>query len=203
MDITLRLEEIKDYEVVENLTREAFWDVYKPGCDEHLILKQLRESEGFVKELDYLAIDGDKIVGNIVYTKVTVENSTANNEVLCMGPIGVLPEYKGKGIGSMLMKHTIELARAMGFKGIILYGDPKFYHRFGFVNAEKYGLQTSWGANFEEFMALELSEGSLKGMSGKCFEDKAFAVDEADLVEFEKKFPAKESHFQGEAPTHK
>ena len=120
-----------------------------------------------------------------------------------MGPIGVLPEYKGKGIGSRLMKHTIELARAMGFKGIILYGDPKFYHRFGFVNAEKYGLQTSWGANFEEFMALELSEGSLKGMSGKCFEDKAFAVDEADLVKFEKKFPAKESHFQGEAPTHK
>lgn len=203
MDIVLRLEEAKDYEVVENLTREAFWDVYKPGCDEHLILRQLRESEGFVKKLDYLAIDGDKIVGNIVYTKVTVENNSADNEVLCMGPIGVLPEYKGKGIGSMLMRHTIELARKMGFKGIVLYGDPKFYHRFGFVNAEQYGLQTSWGANFEEFMALELSEGSLSGMSGKCFEDKAFVVNEIALTEFEKNFPTKESHFEERPSKHK
>lgn len=203
MDIVLRLEEVKDYEVVENLTREAFWDVYKPGCDEHLILRQLRESEGFVKELDYLAIDGDKIVGNIAYTKVTVENNSADNEVLCMEPIGVLPEYKGKGIGSMLMRHTIELARKMGFKGIVLYGDPKFYHRFGFVNAEQYGLQTSWGANFEEFMALELSEGSLSGMSGKCFEDKAFVVNEIALTEFEKNFPTKESHFEERPSKHK
>ena len=65
-----RLENEKDFFEVENLTREAFWDVYRPGCNEHLVLHKLRNAESFIKELDYVALKDDKIIGSIVYSRM-------------------------------------------------------------------------------------------------------------------------------------
>jgi predicted N-acetyltransferase YhbS len=77
---------------------------------------------------------------------------------------------------------------------VIIFGDPEYYHRFGFVNAEKYNIQTSDGQNFEPFMALELYENSLQGISGKFYTDKVFETDSQELEEFEKGFPMREKH---------
>lgn len=196
MNISIRLENENDYRNVENMTREAFWDVYKPGCDEHLMVHNIRKSDAFIQELDFVACDEVAVVGNVIYTKAKVINENNEEfEILCMGPLGVLPSYQGKGIGTLLMKHSINVARTLGYNGIAIFGNPNYYHRFGFENAKKYNIQTSWGDNFEDFMALELYEGSLEGVSGKYYADSAFEIDNEELDTFEKHFPYKEKHF--------
>ena len=194
MSITIRPEFEKDYFETEYITREAFWDVYHPGCMEHLVLHNLRDAPGFVSELDFVACDGERIVGNIVCSKAKVIDDKQEYEVLCMGPLAVLPEYQGKGIGYLLIKTVVSKARELGYKGIVIYGNPDYYHRFGFVNAEKFGIRTSSGENFDYFMALELLEGSLQGITGNFYEDEAFIVNAKELEEFDKAFPYKEKH---------
>ncbi len=195
MSIVLRIEEESEHREIENLTREAFWDKYKPGCSEHLVAHNLRLSGGFIQELDYVACAENKLVGNIMYSKGRViDGGSVYAGVICLGPVSVLPEYQNRGIGSLLIRETIAKARALHYRGIFLYGDSHYYPRFGFVNAEKYGLQTGEGDNGDYFMALELSAGSLSGIRGKCMDDPAFHVNEAELVEFEKQFPHKEKH---------
>ncbi|MGD9778963.1 GNAT family N-acetyltransferase [Methanomethylovorans sp.] len=195
MHISIRQEVEKDFNDVEYLTREAFWDLYKPGCDEHLVLHKIRKVSAFVKELDLIACDNDVIVGNIIYSRAKVVNDENKEfEVLCMGPIAVLPSYQDQGIGSLLMEHSIEKARQLGYKGIVIFGNPDYYHRFGFVDAKEYNIQTSWGDNLDAFMVLELYEDSLRGISGKFFEDEVFKIDNDELEYFEKQFPYKEKH---------
>lgn len=195
MYITIRPEIEKDYFETEYITREAFWDVYHPGCMEHLVLHKLREVPGFVSELDFVACDGERIVGNVVCSKAKVINDDKQEyEVLCMGPLSVLPEYQGEGIGSLLIKTTVKKAQELGYNGIVIYGNPDYYHRFSFVDAEKFGIKTSGGENFDYFMALELSEGSLQGITGSFYEDEAFIVNDKEIEEFDKAFPYKEKH---------
>lgn len=195
MDILIRLEEENDFRYVENITREAFWDVYRPGCFEHLIVHKIRKVPAFIKELSYVACENDKIVGNIIYSKAKVVNQENEEfEILTMGPIGVLPSCQNKGIGSLLLNYTIQKAKEQGFKAIIIFGNPNYYRRFCFVNAEKYGIQTSSGENFDVFMALELFNGALNGITGKFYEDKVFDVKDEELEIYDKGFPYKEKH---------
>ncbi|WP_370573202.1 GNAT family N-acetyltransferase [Methanomethylovorans sp.] len=195
MSISIRQEEEKDFKNVEYLTREAFWDLYKPGCNEHLLVHKIRKVPAFIKELDLIACDKDRIVGNIIYSKAKVINKENTEfEVLCMGPFAVSPSYQKKGIGSLLLNHSIEKARQLGYKAIIIFGNPDYYQRFGFGNAEKYNIHTSWGENLDAFMALELYNGSLKGISGKFYEDEVFKIEEEELEDFEKQFPHKVKH---------
>jgi len=119
MEIVLRLEEERDFTIVEDLTREAFWDVYCPGADEHLLVHDLRKTNVFIKELDFVALNNNKIVGNIMYAISTVKNNDLEYTVLIFGPVSVLPEYQNKGIGGKLINHTIKLSKEMGYKGII------------------------------------------------------------------------------------
>ena len=195
MNISIRLEEERDYRKVEHLTREAFWDLYRPGCCEHLIVHKIRKSPAFVKELDHVACQDGDVVGNIVYSKAKVVNGENREfEVLCMGPLAVLPLFQSKGIGSLLMNRTIEKARELGFKAILIFGNPKYYQRFGFANAKKYGITTASGENFDAFMALELFEGALDGITGKYYEDHAFEIRDEELEAFEREFPYREKH---------
>jgi len=195
MNILLRLEEEKDFRETETLTREAFWDIYHPGCTEHLVLHKLRSHADFISSLDFVAVDHEKIVGNIVYSRAYIlDHQMQRHEVITFGPLSVAPEYQKKGIGKMLVEHTLALARDMGFKAVIIFGNPRYYNRFGFVNAEKYCITTSEGLNFDAFMALELFPNSLMGISGKYFQSDVFEVGEEELNLFERNFPFKEKH---------
>ncbi len=195
MNINIRLEVEKDYEEVENLTREAFWDMYQPGCDEHLLAHKLRNVSAFIPELDFVAELDGQIVGNILYSKAIITSEKGEeHEVVTFGPLSVLPSHQKTGIGSKLIKYTIELAKAMGYKAVVIFGNPAYYHRFGFVNAEEFHITTSDGGNFDAFMVLELFEGALRGISGRFHEDAVFQIDNAELEDFEKKFPYKEKH---------
>jgi len=195
MMISIRVEEARDYSPVEHLTREAFWDLYHPGCSEHLIVHKIRDVPAFIRELSLVACDGDTVVGNIMYSRAKVVNAQNQEfEVLCMGPIGVLPACQKKGIGSQLMNASIQKAKALGFRAVIIFGNPTYYHRFGFVNAQQYGITTPTGDNFDAFMALELYDGALQGIAGKFYADRVFEVDNQELEAFDKHFPYKEKH---------
>ena len=191
--LTFRLENANDYRQVEELTREAFWDVYRPGCEEHLMVHQLRKSPAYIPELDLVACDGDKIVGHILYTRsYVIDEASQKHEVISFGPISVLPQYQGKGIGSALIERTKEIAKEKEYKGIFIYGNPKYYNRFGFVNAQKFHISTPGGKNFDDFMGIELIENGLVGIKGKLFEDSAFEIDKAELENFDSTFAFKE-----------
>lgn len=195
IDISVRLEKESDFRNVEYITREAFWDIYRPGCCEHLIVHKLRKVTAFVKELCYVACANGEIIGNIVYSRAKIINDKGKEfEVLCMGPLSVVPVYQGKGVGSLLMNYSIKKARELGFKAAILFGNPAYYRKFGFVNAKEYGIQTSAGENLDAFMVLELFDGALEGVTGKFYENKVFEIDNEELEAFEKGFPYKEKH---------
>ena len=195
MNISIRLEEEQDYKKVEYLTREAFWDLYRPGCVEHLIVHKIREVPAFVKELSFVACDDDALLGNIIYSKAkVVHDENKEFEVLCMGPFGVLLAFQKKGVGSLLMNCSIKKAKELGFKAIVIFGDPKYYQRFGFVNAKNYGITTPSGENFDAFMVLELFDGALDGITGKFYADNVFEIKNEELEVFEKEFPYKEKH---------
>jgi predicted N-acetyltransferase YhbS len=177
------------------LTREAFWDVYKPGCDEHLVVHKLRETTAFVGELDLVACEGKRIVGNIMYSRARVLGSGGEiREVLCLGPISVLPEHQGRGIGGRLIEESLARAREIGFAGVFLMGNPAYYSRFGFKKAEEFGVLYSDGKSYDHFMGLELAPNRLKGLSGNFFEDGCFHVGAEELEDFERLFPKREKH---------
>ncbi len=179
----------KDFNITENLTREAFWNVYKPGCDEHLVLNKLRNSKSYISKLDLVAVFENRIVGHIISTKAKViDSQDFEHEVLCVGPVSVIPEFQKNGIGSELITESIKVATKSGFSGMILFGNPEYYHRFGFLNAENYSISTKDGQNFEPFMALELQRDGLKNVSGRFFEDECFTINERNWLNLKNNF---------------
>jgi len=193
MEVFIRQTTETEFHQTEHITREAFWNLYKPGCDEHLVLHNLRKSESYIPKLDILAEYQDEIIGHCISTLAhVIDDKNDTYEVLCVGPISVLPPSQKHGIGSQLMRHTIAVAKNLEYAGMILFGDPAYYHRFGFRNAAEFGIQTKDGKNFEAFMGLELQENGFANIQGKFHEDKAFEVDEKELAEFEKRFPRRE-----------
>ena len=193
MEIKLRLEEEKDYRTVEEVTREAFWNVYMPGCDEHLLVHHLRKEKQFIKALDFIATHNDKIIGNIVYVEAKItDNNGEEHQVVAFGPVSVLPEYQGKGVGSKLINHTAQLAKEMGYKAIMIYGDPEYYKRFGFKLSKEYGITNGTRKYPASMQIWELYPDALKGISGVYEEGGIYGVDEEELKVFEKGFPAKE-----------
>jgi predicted N-acetyltransferase YhbS len=183
----------KDFLRTEHITRESFWNLYKPGCDEHLVLHNIRNSGCCIRELDLVAVFENEIVGHIISTKAKIVDPLNNeHEVICVGPLSVLPEFQKNGIGSKLMVDSIAAATELGYKAMILFGNPDYYHRFGFKNAKEYRITTKDGQNFEPFMALELYAGVLANVTGRFFYDNVYECQSADVIEFEKKFPYKE-----------
>jgi len=193
MELTIRKTDKSEFFQTENLTREIFWNLYQSGCTEHFMIHNFRKSKAWVEDLDVVAVSDDKIIGHIISTKAKVvdDNNTAH-EVLHVGPFSVEPAFRNKGIGSQLFNYSIERARELGFKGMILFGDPTYYPRFGFNNAKAYNIKTKDGMNFDPFMALELQENGLADIQGKFFLDDSAEINEQDLSIYEEQFPAKE-----------
>jgi predicted N-acetyltransferase YhbS len=192
MEIKLRLEEEKDYRLVEELTREAFWNIHFPGCDEHLLIHNLRNVKEFISSLDFVAVYDEKIVGNIVYAEAKIKNADKEYTVLTFGPISVLPEYQNRGIGGKLINHTIKISKEMGYKAIIIYGDPEYYKRFGFKVSKEYKITNKDKKYPAALLVLELYQNALTGVEGIFEEGKAYKLDEKEVEEFDKGFREKE-----------
>lgn len=193
MNIEFRLEQPSDYDETERVTREAFWNHYAPGCDEHYLLHIMRDCRAFVPELDVVAVHDGKIVGNVVYMKSVIRGDDGNEyEVLSLGPISVLPEYQRQGIGGRMIEYTRQLAREMGFRAVLLCGDPDYYSRQGFVAAESLGIRTADDMYATALQVCELYENALSGVKGRYLEDAIYCVDELSAATFDRNFPVKE-----------
>lgn len=191
--INLRYETPHDYRAVEELTREAFWNHNVPGCDEHYLLHIMRNLDSFIRELDFVAELDGSIVGNIVYTKSKIIGDNGEcHDVITFGPISVTPEYQGYGVGRMLIEHTIGIAKEHGYRAVLIYGDPGYYSRFGFAEAEKYDIRTYDNMYAVPLQALELYQGALTDCSGRFIEDSVYEIDEKAARKFDRSFPAKE-----------
>lgn len=192
-NLQFRLEEHDDYRTVEELTREAFWNHHSPGCDEHYLVHIMRDADSFIKELDIVALIDEKIIANIMYTKAKIVGDDGKkHEVISFGPVSVLPEFQGKGIGSMLIEYSKKIARKLGYTAILIYGDPDYYSRVGFAKAETYGIGSADNMYAAALQGFELIEGALSDCKGLFFEDNIYHIDAALAQEFDKKFLKKE-----------
>ncbi len=193
INLIIRNEKKKDYRNVEQLIREAFWNLYVPGCNEHFVLHNLRNSNGFIPALDFVAEKEGRIVGQIAYSRGIIKYIQGEEkEVISFGPVSVLPAFQKQGIGSALIIHTINLARDMGYPVICIYGDPRYYGRFGFRCAEKYEIKTADDKFAITLLAMELKQGVLDNIPGNFIEDIAFAVNENEFALYDATFPFKE-----------
>lgn len=166
MEINIREELEKDYEVVERLTEEAFKNAVHSDGTEHLLVNRLRKSDDFIKELSLVAEDNGKVIAHLMLTKAKINNGDMSVETLALAPVSVIPEYQGKGIGSKLINVALESARRLGYKSVIVLGHDKYYPKFGFVPASKYEIKAPFDVPDEAFMVKELNDGSLIGVSG-------------------------------------
>jgi predicted N-acetyltransferase YhbS len=193
INLTIRIEQKEDYRSVEELVREAFWNLYVPGCNEHFVLHNLRKSDDFVPELDLIAEREGQIVGQIAYCRGVIRDKQDEvNEVIGFGPLSVLPAFQKRGIGRALITHTVALARDMGYPAICIYGDPRYYNRFGFRCGEKYEIKTADDKFAIGLQVLELRQGALDNVSGRFIESAAFTVDESGFAQYDATFPPKE-----------
>lgn len=196
MELTIRPETPADYHAAEALTREAFWNLYKPGCDEHHYLHQLRASPAFLPELTFVAEVNGAPVGHIAYSRTRIVRPDGSPFLtITFGPVCAAPEYRGQGIGSALIRRSLQAAKALGHRAAVILGDPRYYCRFGFHNCERYGLTLADGCCLPSLMALELEPDALCGVSGRFHEGFEYAPTDAELAAFDAGFPAKEKSF--------
>ncbi len=197
MDIALRKEIESDHKRVEEVTREAFWNLYVPGCCEHYLAHVMRDHKDFISDLDYVALIDNQIVGNIMYTKSWIVDEQGEAvETLTFGPVCVLPAYQRKGIGSALIQHTIRIAREMGHKAIIIYGSPSNYCKHGFKSCKDYNLSTMEGKYPYALLVLELVEGAFRNHSWRYQDSDVYDVDVGQAEEFDKLFEPKEKGYR-------
>ena len=190
MPLIIRPETPADYHAAEHVTQKAFWNLHNPGCNEHYLVHKLRTDPAYLPELSRVAELDGAVVGTIMYSRAHVVAGDVTRDVLIFGPLAVDPAFQKTGIGAQLMQTTFQLARDAGHKAIIIFGEPGYYPRFGFVPCDRFGITTADGQNFDAFMALELVPGALAGVHGAfhyapVFED----LPDAEVDEFSKRFP--------------
>lgn len=195
-DYIIRLERKEDYHEVESLIREAFWNVYRPGCLEHYLITQLREHPDFVKKLDFVMEKDGKIIGQNVFVKTNIKADDERDvPILTMGPICITPELKRRGYGKILLDYSIEKAAELGFGAVCFEGNINFYGKSGFTFASEFGLRYRGipeGADASFFLCKELIPGYLNGITGEYGPPEVYIFPEEKADEFDKKFPKKE-----------
>lgn len=194
-DFIIRLEEKRDYRAVENLVRESFWNVYRPGCSEHYVIHVLRNDPAFIKELDFVMEQNGKLIGQNMFMKTIIEaDDDRIIDVLTMGPIGIIPELKRKGYGKAILDYSLEKAAGMGFGAVLFEGNIDFYGKSGFDHASKFGIRyhdLPEDADSSFFLCKELIPGYLDNVTGVYQTPQGYYVKDEDVEAFDKEFPPK------------
>ena len=206
--MNIRLEPPDDYREVENLTREAFWNVYRPGCTEHYVLNQYRNNPDFIPELDFVMEHEGRIIGHVMFSKAQIIQTNGNVlPAWTFGPISIHPDYKRQGYGLKLLTHAIDRARQLGVGVLCMEGNIDFYRHAGFVVASTLNIHyhaEPAEAEVPYFLALEVQPGYLQGIEGTYHTPAGYYVADQNpetFAAYEATFPAKEKHLQaGQLP---
>ena len=195
-DCIIRLERTEEHRETETLVREAFWNVYRPGCLEHYVLNQLRNDEAFVPELNFVMEKDGRLIGQNMFMRAVIKADDGSDlPIMTMGPICITPELQGEGYGKILLDYSLEKAAELGCGALCFEGNINFYGKSGFTYAIKFGIRYHGlpeGADASFFLCKELKKGYLDGISGEYTPPKGYFVDEAQAEEFDKQFPPKE-----------
>lgn len=191
----IRLETVEDYRKVENLIRESFWNVYRPGCSEHYVIHVLREDPAFVKELDFVMEQNGILIGQNMFMRTVINADDGRDiPVLTMGPICITPNLKRKGYGLKLLDYSLKKAAELGYGAVLFEGDIGFYAKCGFNYASTFSIRyhdLPEGEDASFFLCKELIPGYLYGITGVYQTPKGYYVDDAEVEEFDKSFPKK------------
>lgn len=174
MEITIRQETLSDHPAVFALIQQAFQKEVHSDHREQFLVERLRKADAFIPELSLVAELGKEIVGYVILSKVFIRNAQQESESLALAPVAVLPAYHGKGIGGKLIRAAHVKAHSLGFLSIIILGHPDYYPRFGYKQADQYGIELPFGAPPEYCFAIELESNSLQGVSGMVIYPKPF-----------------------------
>lgn len=195
-DIQIRQETAADYHATEEMTMRAFWNKHHRGCDEHLLVHKMRKSQDYVPEISRIAVKDDKVIGCIMYCRAWLKKGEETLEILGFGPLCVDPDWQGTGVGEMLLAETIALAREAGYPGIVIFGEPGYYPKRGFVTCDKLGITTASGENYDSFMGYELTPGALKAFGGSFHESEVFEdLPPQEVEELSRQFPPLKKQF--------
>jgi len=194
-ECVIRLEKKEERREVENLVREAFWNVYRPGCLEHYLLHRLRDDADFVPELDFVMELNGRIIGQDIFVRTAIHADDGRDiPIMTMGPICIAPDLQGKGYGKILLDHALKEAAALGCGAVCFEGNINFYGKSGFTFARNFGLRYRGlpaGADDSFFLCKELIPGYLDGVTGEFATPNGYMVDGKAAEEFDKAFPPK------------
>ena len=195
--IRIRNEEGKDYGKVEEIIREAFYNLYVPGCAEHYLVHIMRQHEDFLPELDFvIELDG-QIIGNIMYTKAKLVDETGEEkEILTFGPVSILPGYQRMGYGKMLIEYSLEQAAALGYDVIVIFGNPGNYVSRGFKSCKKYNVCLEDGTYPAAMLVKELRADALDGRKWFYYDSPLMQLDEEEAQRFDEKLEKMEKKYQ-------
>lgn len=195
-ECTVRLEKESEYRAVENLVRESFWNVYRPGAMEHYVLHCFRDNEAFIKELALVLEKDGGLIGYTMY--VRSELRLENGEpypIIILGPICIANEYKRHGYGKLLLDASLKKAEELGFGGVVMEGNIDFYGKSGFTVAKDRGILYADDPDAEYLLCRELKEGYFDGINGTFKDHEGYFVCQNDaegFAAFEAGFPKKE-----------
>lgn len=195
-DIIIRRGTPSDYDAVEHLTREAFWNVYRPGCTEHYVVHVLRNDPAFVPELDLVMERNGQLIGHVMYMRAKITADDGRElPVMTFGPISIHPDFQRRGLGKRLLDESMERARELGAGALCIEGNIAFYGKSGFVVAGTRGIRYHGEPEQEMvpyFLLKELRPGFLDGVTGVYHTLQGYYVDEAKAEDFDRNFPPKE-----------
>ena len=195
-NIVIRSEEKGEYRKVENMVRESFWNVYRPGCMEHYVLHQLRKDAAFVPELDLVMERDGELIGQNMFMRAWIAADDGSKiPIMTMGPICIAPQWKRKGYGKILLDYSLEKAKELGYGALCFEGNIDFYGKSGFREASEFGIRYHGlpeGEDASFFLCKELIPGYLEGITGEYTTPEGYLVDEQEAEEFDKQFLNKE-----------
>ena len=193
MKITVRKEQPSDYRKVEEVAREAFWNLYVPGCEEHLVIHKMRNHKDFIKELGFVVeVDGE-VMGSIFYTKSKIVTPDGTEiETASFGPVNIHPSLHRKGVGRELITYAIEETKKLGYRAILTLGYDYHYKPYGFKSGKAYGITMPDGNFYKGLLVLPLYEGALDNISGYAMFSDIFELDPEEVETYDRHFEPKE-----------
>ena len=195
--INIRNELESDYEIVEEITRKSFWNIYVPGCSEHYLAHIMRSHEDFISELDLVIEVNNKVIGNIMYTKTKlIDESGFTKDILTFGPVSIMPEYQRMGYGKKLIEYSFQKAVLLGYDVIVIFGNPYNYVSRGFKSCKKYNVCLEGGIYPAAMMVKELVPNALDGRKWFYYQSPVYEFDENEAQLFDERFEKLEKKYQ-------
>ncbi len=197
MDITIRPEAPREHRTVEELIRDAFWNLYVPGCDEHYLAHIMRSHPDFCHDLNFVAEVNGTIAGSIMYTRSYLLGPGQERlDTVTFGPVSVAPAFQRQGIGSALIRHTTALVRSRGIPAIIIYGNPSNYVSLGFVGSRNFSISTADGTYPSSMLVLPLRSEVLISKEWRFHDSTVFQYDKQEAEKFDAEFPPLQKEYR-------